>query len=115
MHNDGLVTFLVLLEFESDGDRVAECEERVVKLNGALVPKELEVPKAEAFSATFACDGQVLTGAHSKEEGPPGKLMGGAIEWAVVVAGQFAENARCEGLLGTGGRVAVFVALQLVR
>jgi hypothetical protein len=41
--------------------------------------------------------------------------MGGAVEWAVIVAGQLPEDARGEGFWGTGGRVTVFVALQLVR
>jgi hypothetical protein len=62
-----------------------------------------------------ARDGQLLTRGHSKEEGPRSQLMGGVIEGAVIVAGQLADNARGEGLLGTGRRAAVFVALQLVQ
>jgi hypothetical protein len=115
VYDNGLPTFLVFLECKCDGDCVAECEEGVLELKSAVVLKELEVPKAEAFSLAFAGDGQVLTQAHSKKEGPPGQLMGGAIEWAIVIAGQLTENAWGEGLLGTGRRVTVFVALQLVQ
>jgi hypothetical protein len=115
LHDNGLLTFLGFLEFKRDGDRVAECEEGNVELKSAVVPKELEVPKAEAFSSGFARDGQVLTRAHSEKEGPPGQLMGGGIEWAIVIVGQLTENAWGEGLLGTGRQVTVFVALQLVR
>jgi hypothetical protein len=85
VHDGRLDTLLILLEFKGDRDCIAESQEWIVEGDGALVSDELEVAQAKPFGAPFALDGQVLTGAHGKEERAAGKLVGGSVEGAVIV------------------------------
>ena len=102
------------LKFEGDRDPITERQEGIIQPDGALVAEELEVAQAEPFGVPFTLDGKVLAGVHGEEESSTGKLVGGSVERAIIVPGQFPEDTRSERLLWAGGWVVIFVALQLV-
>jgi hypothetical protein len=111
VHDDRLVTFLVLLELKGDCNGIAKSQEGIVEADGALVGDELEVAQVKPLCASFALDHQVLAGVHRKEESAAGQLVGGSVERTVVIAAQFLKDAWSNSLLWTGGWIIVFVAL----
>lgn len=115
VHDDCLVALFVLLELERDGDGVGQCQERVVMAECPVVANELDVAQAETFGPTLPGDSKVFARPHGEEERPAGQLVCGAVEFAIVIAAEFAEDARRKSLLGFCRGVIVFVAFQLVR
>jgi hypothetical protein len=111
MHDDGFIPFIIFLEFEGDCNGVGESQKRVVEQEDAMVPEELEVSEAKAFCAPFATDAKIFARVHGKEEGVAGELMGGLVEFPILVATKFPKYTGSEGLLGFCRRVLVFIAL----
>jgi hypothetical protein len=65
-----------LLEFESDGEGLRGCKERIGKLQGPIAFYETQIPKAQRLGPTIAVDMTVFAGPHCKEKGTNGQLCG---------------------------------------
>ena len=72
MHGDGIVSFIILLKVECDGDSVCLGEVGVVVVELFVAFEEADVPEFKEVGASFAGGAEALAGAHGKEEGACG-------------------------------------------